>query len=156
MIQKINENQHIIQPKLMSNAKQTKMRRIRIKVSKKIASNSPAATPFLFSPSSSFTLKIPIFLFFFFLFVAAGAIFPGKPLPPFAVHHISSMASLPSSAWPAGHHVLLHIQFGFLQQQRAPHPPPYPRCRQLLQVARHHPCLCSLKGIYNNILHHLS
>ena len=38
------------------------------------------------------------------VFVAIGAIFPGKPLPPFDVHHISSMASLCCSS---------HQQHGF-------------------------------------------
>ena len=65
------------------------------------------------------------------VFVAIGAIFPGKPLPPFDVHHISSMASLCCSS---------HQQHGFPVSCSWSHawrgvPPTLLGCCQLLQNA---------------------
>ena len=64
--------------------------------------------------------KTPRFLPFFL--VVAGAIFPGKPLSPFVVHHISIMPSLPCSS---------HQQHGFPVSCSWSHAwrgvPPHPR-----------------------------
>ena len=92
----------------------------------------------------------PLSLLYFFLF------------SPFFFPSFASHSSRP--LFTSQQHGLLSLflpHLIWLSVDKGPPSPTYPRCRQLLQVARHHSshaikkslkktnCLCSLKGVYN-------